>query len=44
MTTTTPSTPRDIAVTFTQAWAQQDFDRAASFLADDVEFSGPGGH
>ena len=41
---TTPSTPRDIAVAFTQAWAHQDFDRTASFLADDVEFTGPAGH
>jgi hypothetical protein len=37
----TSSSPRDIAVTFTQAWAHQDFDRAAGYLADDVEFDGP---
>lgn len=41
---TTPSTPRDIAMTFTQAWAHQDFNRAATFLADDVDFTGPSGH
>lgn len=40
---TTPSTPRDIAVAFTQAWAHQDFDGAVAFLADDVQFRGPSG-
>lgn len=39
----TPSTPRDIAVAFTEAWAHQDFDRAAAYLAEDVAFTGPAG-
>jgi len=35
------STPRDVAIAFTNAWASHDMETAASYVAEDVEFDGP---
>jgi hypothetical protein len=39
-----PATPVAIARAFTEAWSSHDMETAASYLADDVVFDGPGGH
>lgn len=41
---TAPTTPADIARAFTEAWTSHDLETAASYLADDVVFTGPNGH
>jgi hypothetical protein len=39
-----PSTPIDVARSFTKAWTSHDMDTAAGYLADDVVFDGPASH
>lgn len=39
-----PQTPRELAITFTEAWSDHDMDAAAGYLAEDVLFDGPGGY
>ena len=35
------STPRDVAIAFTNAWTSHDMETAASYVAEDVVFDGP---
>ncbi len=35
------STPRDVAIAFTNAWTSHDMETAASYVAEGVEFDGP---